>query len=96
MPGDHAHDPMILDDWEEEQRERPERGQGEHILKVCPVSNFYSIRGLMREGEFGKGVYVIMGWLMGEARAGRKVRPRVTYGKYVTLGVQFLGISESQ
>jgi len=53
MHDDHDHDPMILDDWEEEQRERPERGQGKHILKISPVSNFYSIniRGLMREWE---------------------------------------------
>lgn len=32
MPDDHDHDPMILDDWEEEHRGRPERGQGKHIL----------------------------------------------------------------
>ena len=47
MPDDHNHDPMILDDWEEEQRERPERGQGKHILEIGPFSNFYSIPGAL-------------------------------------------------
>jgi hypothetical protein len=45
MPDDHNHDPMILDDWEEERREGPERGQGKHILEISPFSNFYSIPG---------------------------------------------------
>jgi hypothetical protein len=43
MPNGHDHDPMILDDCEEEHRERPERDQGKHILEISPFSNFYSI-----------------------------------------------------
>jgi hypothetical protein len=78
MSDGHDHDPMILDDdWEEEKCERPERGQGEHILEISPFFQISTRRGAthVRRGKLVKVCSV--------SRHDRGLHTR----KYVTLGI---------